>query len=109
VRGGPTDDVAPSWSNDGTRLAFLRLQGNVGEILVMPATGGDARVVADASEGASFARICWTPDDRFVVAAARGKERSFVIAPTDGTGSPTQIESTGSLSADTCTVQRLAE
>jgi dipeptidyl aminopeptidase/acylaminoacyl peptidase len=65
---GPKD-TAPRWSQDGSRLAFLRSVLKDGkpeppQIQVIPATGGEARPVTDLPKGASGP--VWSPDGRFL-------------------------------------------
>ena len=63
------DDYSPSYSFDGTRIAFLRWMQSGVVLMVMPAEGGEAEILYDESVN-DFA---WRPDNRRVVfAATRG-------------------------------------
>jgi dipeptidyl aminopeptidase/acylaminoacyl peptidase len=58
-----TGDRMPRWSPDGTRLAFLRAgqaKGDVPQVAVLRADGGEATVVTDFSLGAR--EVAWSPD-----------------------------------------------
>ncbi len=68
-----TDDTAPAWSPDGTRLAFLR----AGQVHLLPADGGEVEQVTDLALGAGSP--VWSPDSSRIAFAAR-------VDPTDGTG-----------------------
>ncbi len=59
---GPTDS-GPRWSPDGSRLAFVRKDDDdeaKPQVAVMPADGGEARVLTDFPLGAGAAE--WSPD-----------------------------------------------
>ena len=53
---------SPLWSPDGTRLAFLALDGKEGmpQIFVMPMNGGDAQRISEAERGVEA--FSWSPD-----------------------------------------------
>ncbi len=84
----------PSWSADGTRLAFLADAGSGAEakpqVFVMPMDGGDARPVTKAPEGVD--QYAWRPDGGALAYAAtdaepkrKGAERfrdAFVVGNT---------------------------
>lgn len=53
-------DVAPAWSSDGTQLAFLRKKGDARQVWIIPAHGGEARVITDFKYGVSTYK--WSPD-----------------------------------------------
>lgn len=57
----------PAWSRDGRVIAFLRFRDSAEDIYVVPSLGGAARKV---SEGFAVSKISWSPDGRFIAAAA---------------------------------------
>lgn len=64
---GPHNDVAPRWSPDGTRLAFVRAalkdgKPQPGQLWVIPTSGGEARALTELPEGAADA--AWSPDSK---------------------------------------------
>jgi dipeptidyl aminopeptidase/acylaminoacyl peptidase len=65
---GPGDS-APRWSPDATRLAFLReVDDGPSQVAVIPADGGEARVVTSFDKGVEA--VEWSPSgDRLVVVA----------------------------------------
>lgn len=56
----PADDVMPSVSPDGTRIAFASNRGGNWDIYVMPITGGQA--VRVSSDSADELHPTWSPD-----------------------------------------------
>ena len=68
------DDFAPSWSQDGRRIAFLRKSGNSARIHLTSALGGPDSKLSDFPvgvvevEGFRSAKIAWAPDGRHIVA-----------------------------------------
>lgn len=70
---GGIRDVAPRWSPDGNRLAFLRAAEKDGkvqpsQIFVLPMTGGEARQLTDVPRGAGAPE--WSPDGRTIAFTA---------------------------------------
>jgi Tol biopolymer transport system component len=66
---GTNYDVVPAWSNDGTRIAFIRTDGlgtarQISHLMVANAGGGDARMIGDRA--VDRYSPCWSPDDRFI-------------------------------------------
>ena len=66
----PAPESSPTWSADGSQIAFSRtLTPERAALVVMPALGGTERVVA---EGAIFGpRFAWSQDGRYLVLAQR--------------------------------------
>jgi dipeptidyl aminopeptidase/acylaminoacyl peptidase len=64
---GPADHH-PRWSPDGGTLAFLRTgeaEGACAQVALLPADGGEARVVTDLARG--VAALAWSPDGERIV------------------------------------------
>ena len=63
-----TDEVSesfPVWSPDGKTIAFVADRGGGEQIWLLPADGGEARVLTDLSTGVADLR--WSPDGRSLV------------------------------------------
>ncbi|MDQ6849276.1 MAG: S9 family peptidase [Actinomycetota bacterium] len=68
-----TDDSAPSYSPDGTLLAFLRAEsGGKPQLQVLPTDGGEPWALTDLPLGAGVAK--WSPDSRTIAFSARVPE-----------------------------------
>jgi WD40-like Beta Propeller Repeat len=59
---GPWDDQ-PAWSPDGSQVAYTEFAGRSARVLVVPADGGDPRVVAEDPD-TPFTAAAWSPDGR---------------------------------------------
>src|SRR5262249_13617268 len=60
-----TNAAIPSWSPDGRSIAYVHVTGDVrsGSVMVVPETGGTARVVVDPTAPVPPAeRVEWSPD-----------------------------------------------
>ena len=70
-------------SNDRSRLAFLLdLAGELNDLAVMPATGGELRMVA---RGAHHSNLRWSPDDtRLAYTSDQGGSQDAWVATPDG-------------------------
>jgi dipeptidyl aminopeptidase/acylaminoacyl peptidase len=77
-----------TWSPDGQRLA-LRAAAHIndpidGRILIVPATGGEPRIILPGFEG-KFERIAWVAANEIHFVASEGVETSYGRVRPDGT------------------------
>jgi Tol biopolymer transport system component len=84
-----TSSVRPSWSPDGTHIAFQTSQDNAYRIYVMAADGSDRRLVSQGS--VDDRHPAWSPDGR-MLAVDTGTDLKREVALIDSaTGARTQI------------------
>jgi Tol biopolymer transport system component/predicted Ser/Thr protein kinase len=84
-------DLNPSYSFDGERIVFQRRRYGKGELLVMPAAGGEPRVLlADEFDNTSPA---WRPDNRHILFLSdrRGTSGANLFEIEPAGGPPTQL------------------
>ena len=62
---GDRRDTQPAWSPDGKALAFVRAEGDLSQVWIMPLTGGEAYAITKAKYGASLP--VWSPDGRSIL------------------------------------------
>ncbi len=75
----------PAWNPAGTELAVDHLLGDRGEVLAVPADGGEARVLALAPAGERLAWPRYSPDGTALVVSAVAEDRvSLQILPVVG-------------------------
>jgi dipeptidyl aminopeptidase/acylaminoacyl peptidase len=65
-------DAAPRWSPDGGRIVFLSDRGGTKHLWVIPADGGEARVVTTGSLAPS--EPAWSPDGRWIAFTGKAGE-----------------------------------
>lgn len=62
---GDRRDSQPRWSPDGNSLAFVRADGDMAQIWVLPLSGGEAQAITRAKYGAS--QPVWHPDGNAIL------------------------------------------
>ena len=87
---GPGNNSGPTWSPDGTRLAFISDRNSQPEIYVKPADGSAAerQVTSDATPFKALG--AWSKDGHSIIYSVLDPrtQRDIWIAPVDGGGAP---------------------
>lgn len=84
---GATYNECPSWSPDGSKIAFTSSTGGNYEVFVMDADGTDERNLTDSADASEY-RAAWSPDGRrmaYAVLDPAGKADLWVMN-ADGSG-----------------------
>jgi Tol biopolymer transport system component len=108
---GPTRDVLPTWSNDGTHMAFIRTDGfgtpaQANQLMVANADGSSIHAIGDRPID-QYAP-CWSPDDLSIgVTSYSSVDLRPVLVLVSMDGAQVEIPVPGRASA-ACSWQRLA-
>jgi Tol biopolymer transport system component len=69
---GTANDISPAWSPDGASIAFLRVENNRTQCMVIPANGGQERKIAEFPNGDTTQmqpRLVWSHDGKSLAAS----------------------------------------
>jgi len=108
---GPTRDVLPTWSNDGTHMAFIRTDGfgtpaQANQLMVANADGSSIHAIGDRPIDQHAP--CWSPDDLSIgVTSYSSVDLRPVLVLVSMNGAQVEIPVPGRASA-ACSWQRLA-
>jgi Tol biopolymer transport system component len=100
VTSGEGSDIGPVWSPDGAQLAFLRAEGDVWRIMVVPEAGGEPRKAIEFAATGEAAQplppAAWTHDGKslIVAGAEKGQPSALRMVAVD-TGAARQITHPG--------------
>lgn len=98
VTNSDTDDIYPTWSNDGTRLAFTSIRDGNLEIYIINADGTGLRRITNTPSRENAAK--WLPGDEYLTYTANigeGEEPSNNFVVNIETGEITQITPTSEI------------
>jgi dipeptidyl aminopeptidase/acylaminoacyl peptidase len=80
---GPRNAWGPTWSHDGSTIAFLRQGSGFVEVAAVPASGGKTKVIARLVQGMAELpnRLTWsgTPDEVIVTDDPRGRSDNLSL------------------------------
>jgi len=90
----PTDpalvDFCPTWSRDGSRIAYEALGADRAEVVVSTATGADAGIIVtdlSVGQGSGPTSLAWSPDDTMIAYVDGGR---LWVVPAAG-GAPQMV------------------
>lgn len=90
---GPTRDSSPTFSRDGTRIAFMRHAETFGDQVLMVANADGSNLIQATPERLALSTWSFSPDGRSLLVASmtRGIPKVAIIA-ADGSGKETVID-----------------
>jgi Tol biopolymer transport system component len=83
ITNDPYDDISPSWSSDGTRIAYIaRKTGEPCRIMLTSVPAGEVREVARCAH-AEISSVCWQPGTQFLYYFDHGQETLDLVFRLD--------------------------
>lgn len=94
------DEIYPTFSPDGSHIAFVRTLLNRSELFLVPALGGAERKICDLAVQRS--RLSFSPDGRFLIVADTdaANERSGIFSVEVATGAKRRLTAPPESSSD---------
>jgi TolB protein len=89
---GELDSKDPTWSPDGTEIAYTYGTGIIDNIWVMNADGSNPHAL---TSGVTDRNPAWSPDGAKIAFARKGVGGGIYIMNADGTGTPTPLTTNG--------------
>jgi Tol biopolymer transport system component len=90
---------APTWSPDGSQIAFTRAENAAGEpavnLFVIPATGGQPRQITVSEDRVEGSSAAWSPDGELI--AYLGRDNALRVVPAAGGPSRVLASNLGNL------------
>jgi len=86
----PERDYSPAWSNDGSRIAYLKASDfNKSDVMLIPSLAGDSRKVGEISTPEKYLgrQLSWSPGGRWLVSSDREdgyRSHLVLISPSTG-------------------------
>jgi Tol biopolymer transport system component len=93
---GSSNDIGPVWSPDGNSLAFLRMDGEHAQYIVVPLGGGTENKVAEFDSAGDDSQpvpsVSWTKDGKSLIVVQAGDKQLPGLAVVEiATGKVTRI------------------
>ena len=92
----PNDSIAPSWSPDGTKIAFSQVISGTYQVTIMNADGSGQTQITNGANDSYFAN--WSPDgSKMVFSCSDGTYIQMCVMNADGSGRVQLTNTTGSV------------
>ena len=83
-------DAWPTWSPDGTQIAFINIEDGVGELYIIDVDGTNLRRITNNSWLDVYPR--WSSDGSTVYLLSLRENRSYLVSVTTDTGETEELQ-----------------